>query len=173
MPRVDENIINFAMYEGETEFFGMVEVTLPDISQLTEEISGAGIAGKVESVIIGHIEAMTTTFNFRTVTNKVTKLMKPEVHTVDLRAARQATNSTNGSQVVDKIKHVMKVFPKKTTNGKIAPASPSDVSGEYAVSYFATYINGEKKVEVDPLNFIYYVNGTDYLAKVKEALAKS
>lgn len=42
----------------------------------------------------------------------------------------------------------------------------------YAVSYYATYIDGKKKLEIDPLNYIYYVNGKDYLADVRKALGK-
>ena len=35
------------------------------------------------------------------------------------------------------VKHIMKVKPKKTALGKVAAASTADVSGEYAVSYYA------------------------------------
>lgn len=172
MARIDENIINFALYENSTEYCGMVEVTLPDISNLTEEISGAGIAGKIEAVMVGHIEAMTTTFNFRTVTDKVTNLMKPEEHSIDLRVAQQFRNTTSQTVGIDKVKHIMRVKPKKTSLGKVAPASPADVSGEYAVSYWAMYINDIKRIEIDPANFICYIHGKDYLADVKKALGK-
>ena len=39
-----------------------------------------------------------------------------------------------------------------------------------SVRYWATYIDGKKVREVDQLNFICYVNGTDYLADVRKAL---
>ena len=35
-----------------------------------------------------------------------------------------------------------------------------------------TYINGKKVRELDPLNFICYINGVDYLAGVRAALGK-
>ena len=57
MAKVDETVIGFAVYEDATEYYGMSEVTLPEISNLTEEISGAGMGGKVEAVILGAIEA--------------------------------------------------------------------------------------------------------------------
>ena len=68
MPKIDELVVNYAIYENATEYLGTTEVELPDIAFLTEEISGAGIGGKVEEIIMGHIEAMSTTFSFRTVT---------------------------------------------------------------------------------------------------------
>ena len=87
MPKIDEIITNYAVYEDATEYLGTSEVTLPEITNLAEEISGAGIAGNVEAVIIGHIEAMTLTLNFRTVTANTIKLAEPRVHKLDLRAA--------------------------------------------------------------------------------------
>ena len=77
MPKIDETVIGFAVYEDATEYIGISEVTLPEISNITEEISGAGIGGKIESVILGAIEAMSLTLNFRTVTNNAIKLHEP------------------------------------------------------------------------------------------------
>ena len=62
--------------------------------------------------------------------------------------------------------------PKKTALGKLAVASAADVSGEYATSYYALYIDGVKVTEIDPLNFICIINGTDYLQQVRKALGK-
>nr|DAO70317.1 MAG TPA: tail tube protein [Caudoviricetes sp.] len=70
------------------------------------------------------------------------------------------------------VKHILVVTPKKLNPGKVATAAAAEVSGEYAVSYYATYIDGKKKLEIDPLNDIYYVNGKDYLADVRKALGK-
>ena len=162
----------FAVYEDATEYIGISEVTLPEISNITEEISGAGIGGKIESVILGAIEAMSLTLNFRTVTNNAIKLHEPRQHNIDLRAAQQQKDTVKGTTEVVSVKHILVVTPKKLNPGKVATAAAAEVSGEYAVSYYATYIDGKKKLEIDPLNYIYYVNGKDYLADVRKALGK-
>ena len=172
MPKIDETVIGFAVYEDANEYMGVSEVTLPEISNMTEEISGAGIGGKIESVILGAIEAMTLSLNFRTVTNNAIKLHEPRQHQIDLRAAQQEKDTTSGTTNVVQVKHMLTITPKKLNPGKVATASAAEVSGEYAVSYYATYIDGKKKLEIDPLNYIYYVNGTDYLAPVRKALGK-
>ena len=56
---MDQSIINFKVYEDSVEYVGMAQATLPDLTALTQSISGAGIAGNVESVILGHFDAMT------------------------------------------------------------------------------------------------------------------
>lgn len=172
MGKIDELVVNFAVYEDATEYLGMAEATLPDLEFLTEEISGAGIGGKVEEIIIGHLSAMTTTLNFRTVCKSAVRLLEPRVHKLDLRVAQQQMNNRTSETEVSTLKHIMKVKPKKTALGKVAAASTADVSGEYAVSYYAMYIDGKKNTEIDPLNFICIINGHDYLEEVRRALGK-
>lgn len=170
MAKIDELIINFRVYEDAYEYLGMSEATLPEVSNLTEEITGAGIAGNVETAVLGHIEAMTLTLNFRTVTRAAIRLAEPRIHNIELRAAQQVTNMQTGMIETVQAKHIMKVRPKKFAPGKLAVASAADASGEYAVSYYALYLDGKKTVEIDPMNFIYYINGTNYLDDVKRAL---
>lgn len=172
MAKIDELVINFAIYEDANEYLGMAEVTLPDLEFLTEELDGAGINGKVEEIIVGHLSAMTTTLNFRTVCNSAVRLLEPRVHKIDLRVAQQQMNNRTSETEVRSLKHIMRVKPKKTALGKVAAASTADVSGEYAVSYYAMYMDGKKNTEIDPLNFICIINGVDYLAAVRKALGK-
>lgn len=172
MPKFDESVINFAVYEDSVEYLGMAKATLPDLTALTQSISGAGIAGNIEAVILGHFDAMTLTLHFRTTTEQAIKLSEPRRHIIDLRVAQQVEDTVGGVVTVQSVKHLFVVVPKRDAGGSIAPSSPTDGSGEYAVRYWATYIDGVKKREIDPLNFICYVNGVDYLADVRRVLGK-
>lgn len=169
---MDQSIINFAVYEDSVEYVGMAKATLPDLTYLTQSISGAGIAGNVEAVIMGHFDTMTLSLDFRTTTQQSIKLSEPRRHTIDLRVAQQDEDTVKGTVVIRKVKHILVVIPKSSKGGSVAPASPSDGSGEYAVRYWATYIDGKKVREIDPYNFIAYFNGVDYLADVRKALGK-
>ena len=97
---MDQSIINFKVYEDSVEYVGMAQATLPDLTALTQSISGAGIAGNVESVILGHFDAMTLGLNFRTVTDQSVKLSEPRRHTIDLRVAQQDEDVVAGKVVV-------------------------------------------------------------------------
>lgn len=170
--KVENGVTNFAVYEDATEYYGMAEVTLPEISSITEEVKGAGISGTFNGAFVGHIEAMTLTLNFRSVTKAAIRLLEPRNHQIDLRASQQVWDSGAGRFKQSHVKHVLMVTPTKYSPGKLAPASPAESSGEYAVTYFATYIDGVKIMEIDILNFIFFVNGVDYLADVRKALGK-
>ena len=170
--KVENGVTNFAVYEDATEYYGMAEVTLPEIASLTEEVKGAGISGVFNGAFVGHLEAMTLTLNFRSVTKAAIRLLEPRNHQIDLRASQQVWDSGAGRFKQSHVKHVLMVTPTKYSPGKLAPASPAESSGEYAVTYFATYIDGVKIMEIDILNFIFFVNGVDYLEDVRKALGK-
>ena len=38
---IDQSVINFAVYEDSVEYLGMSKATLPDVTFLTQSISGA------------------------------------------------------------------------------------------------------------------------------------
>ena len=168
----DSAVINFAVYEDGKEYIGTAKATLPDLSLLTASHSGAGLAGNIEDVILGHMEAMTLGLEFKTLGDNAFRLAEMRYHDIDLRVAQQEEDPVSGTIKVRAVKHYLRVIPKKTGGGGVAPASAADVSGEYAVRYWKTTIDGVKKLESDPMNYICYVNGTDYLASVRTALGK-
>lgn len=164
--------ISYIVYEDAIEKLGVTEATLPDLEYMSETLSGAGIGGEIEEVLIGMMSAMTTTLNFRNVCPAAVSLAEPRTHKIDLRVAQQVTDSKTGDTKVVSVKHILKLKPKKTSMGKVATASAGELSGDYATSYFKTTYNGKTVTEIDPLNFICIINGTDYLAEVRKALGK-
>ena len=169
---MDQTNINFAVYEDGQEYLGMASVTMPTLTNLVQSINGAGIAGNIEAIVLGHMDAMTLGLNFRTTTPASIRLSEPRRHQIDLRVAQQEEDPVNNTINAVAEKHVFVVMPKNHNVGQIAPASPSGASGEYAVRYWATWINGKKVRELDPMNFICMIDGTDYLTPVKKALGK-
>ena len=147
--KVDNGTTNFAVYEDATEFYGMAEATLPEISQITEEVKGAGIAGAFNGAFVGHIEAMTLTLNFRSVTADAIKLAEPRNHQLDLRASQQYWDNSAGKFIQQAVKHVLMVTPTKFAPGKLAPAASAEASGEYAATYPNPLYEGET---ADPAN---------------------
>lgn len=165
--KVDNGTLNFRVYEDATVFYGMAEVALPEISLLAEEIKGGGIAGAFSGVFMGHTEAMSTTMNFRSVTVDVTRLMEPRNHQIQLLSSQQMWDSAAGVFKEVAVKHLLTGTPSKYNPGKLAPASPTETTVELAVTYFATFIDGVKKTEIDPINCIFFMNGKDWLAQTR------
>lgn len=106
MPRVDQSTINWAVYEDNTEYAGMAQATLPNLTALTQSISGAGIAGNVDAVILGHFDAMSMTLNYRTMTEQAVRLSEPRRHNIDLRYAVQDEDPVAAAVQIRAIKHI-------------------------------------------------------------------
>jgi P2 family phage contractile tail tube protein len=172
MAAIDTGTINFAVYEDAVEYLGMAEVTLPDIELMSEAIKGAGISGEFNAPYLGHTSAMTASINFRTVNENASKLLEPRNHQLEFRASQQYRENSTGEVTTKAVKYVLIAQPTKLGLGKLAPASPADVSGEYSITYLFMSLNGKKNIEIDILNFIFYVNGVDYLEKVRKDLGK-
>ncbi|MGN1369363.1 MAG: phage major tail tube protein [Aristaeellaceae bacterium] len=167
-----EAIVNFEVYENSVNYAGIASVQLPNINYITQNITGAGIAGTVESVLIGMIDAMSATFNFRSCMGAAVNLLTPVKHTIDLRAAEQHWDTVNVERNVVSDKYVLVMVPKNFTAGTISPASMVDTNIEFSVAYYAAYKDGKKCWEIDPFNYICEIDGVDYMASVRQALGK-
>lgn len=172
MPKQPEAYIDFEVYENATNFVGVAQATLPDISFLTQTITGAGIAGNIEAVLTGMVDAMTLTLQFRSATDAAVNLLKPTKHNIDLRVAEQYWNTVSSAKQIQADKYVMTVLPKKFSPGTVAPAAAADANGEYSVYYYAGYKDGKKLWEIDPWNYICNIGGVDYMKDVRKALGK-
>ena len=172
MAGFDESTINFTVFEDDIGQIGVATAPLPTLSAIMQTISGAGISGNVEVGIAGYYDTMELGLAFRNFTSCNVRLSEPRLHTIQLRAAMQVEDPTDGVVRIQEIKHVFTVLPKTDAGGSVAPASPTNGSGTYAVRYWATYIDGERVREIDPFNSICFINGTDYLADVRAALGK-
>jgi P2 family phage contractile tail tube protein len=167
-----EAYIGFTVYENSKELLGAAKAKLPDIKFLTQTVSGAGIAGNVEAVLKGLIDAMTLGLDFISPTDAAVNLASPVKHKIDLRVAEQQWDTIGAQSLVAANKFVMVVIPKNLTIGSVAAASAADTSGEYAVYYYAAYKDGKQLWEIDPYNFICKINGVDYMKEVRAALGK-
>ena len=169
MSQFSEIITGFMVYEDDVHYYGLADVTLPNITQITEEMEGAGVAGKYTSTVMGHIEAMKSTINFRNATENAVKLFRPTEHHLELRANVQERDSVKGAVDLG-VKHVLIASPINLDMGKLGNYVKGDSSAEFAVRYYAMYLNGKKKIEVDPFNYIFNVDGVDYLTDIRKNL---
>lgn len=172
MDKRTEAYIDFLVYRNSRELLGVAKAKMPDIKFLTQTVSGAGVAGNVEAILKGMIDAMTLGLEFISATDSAVELAAPVKHNIDLRVAEQQWNKVKARSEVASSKYVMVVIPKSTTIGGIATASPADASGEYAVYYYAAYKGNKQLWEIDPYNYICKINGVDYMKEVRAALGK-
>lgn len=170
MNQVPEKLISFRVYEDGADLLGVADAELPSLKAMTEEVKGAGIAGKVDSPVLGHYDSMTIKLSWRTVTRPTVSLAQPKVHSLDLRGAIQVMNAGAGEYKVVPLKVAVRCIPKDTGLGKLDVGAKSDASNEFEVVYIKVTLDGETVLEIDKYNYICIIDGVDFLKQVREAL---
>ncbi len=167
---VPEKLINFRVYQDGADLIGISDVTLPKLEAVTETVKGAGIAGEIDSPTLGHYGSMEVELNWRTLLKSNIVLAKPKGVNLDLRGACQMNNSESGTLETVPVKVVLRGLPKSTDLGKLEMGSTTDTKNTIEVTYIKISVNGETVLELDKYNYICNIDGTDYLAEVREAL---
>ncbi len=167
---VRDKLINFEVFAAGNRKLGMADVTLPEISYKTDALSGAGIGGEIDMPTLGQTDSMELQIAWRTVNEDITELLRQEAHDLELRGANQHYDAGTGKFRVQAVKVNVRGVPKSGNLGKFEPASKSDSTSTLELLYLKVTIDGEKLIEIDKLNYIHFVDGTDYLASVRDAL---
>lgn len=173
MPKVPEKLINYSVYRNGSEFLGTADVELPSLEALTETVSGAGIAGEVDSPTLGHYGSMTTTLNWRTIDKPMLRLAAPQAHSLDFRGAQQVYDSAAGTYRSVGVRVSIRGIPKTTTLGNLAPNSPTEGSNELEVVYIKVLVDGQNILEIDKYNYVCVIDGVDYMSTIRRQLGLS
>ncbi|MFJ1230860.1 phage major tail tube protein [Yersinia proxima] len=168
--QIPERLINFRGYREGKYVIGIADVTLPSIEAITETLSGSGIAGELETPVLGHFKSMTVSIKWRTITKESIVLGSQESHQVTFRGAMQLYDAGTGKYKTSAVVVEMKIIPKKISLGNLQPAKPTEGENEFEVIYIKLSIDGDEVLEIDKLNFICAINGSDILQTVREDL---
>ena len=151
---IPERLINYRVYNEANALMGMATVDLPELQAMSDTVSGAGIAGEIDSPVLGHYQAMSSTFNWRTIERPALELAKQQAHQLEIRV-------------------VMRAIPKNFSLGSFEPGSTTDSSTEFEVVYLKIVVDDKEVVEIDKYNFIAKFGDTDMLESVRKDLGMS
>jgi len=168
---VPDKVINYNVYSEGEQLIGVSgEVTLPKLEAMSETVSGAGIAGEFECPTPGHFGSMTIEIPFRTIIDQSFSLMVPAAQTLILRASQHSLDVSGGTFNKRQLKITLKVIPKGVELGTMGVSKPTDTKNTLEVIYIKIVENGDTLLELDKLNFIYIVNGTDVFADIRDQI---
>lgn len=166
--KVPERLINFNVYAESGTLYGVADLELPELETISDTVSGAGIAGELESPTLGHYGSMSMTINFRTPTKAVLELTAPHMHVLDCRGSIQITDAATGVITTESIRVSVQVRTKTSSLGSFEAGATTDTSIEFEVYRIAVTIGNIPAIVIDKLNFIAMFYGVDYLAEVRK-----
>ena len=167
------NLTIYECYYNGARMIGLVTIDLPEFSNILTDINGAGIAGDFSMPSPGMLEDMEITLHFHTTQRGVVELFAHKAHSLTLMEAINAYDSAKGTFRAQPQKIVLRGVPHKLTPGKLERASEMDTEVSLGVDYIKITIDGAEAVEYDKFNFVYKVNGHDYMSGTKTAIGRS
>lgn len=172
MANIPHVLINANVYSEGNELLGVGTVELPDFEFMDEDVSGLGIAGELNLPVLGHFKSLTMNIKWNSVTEHAIKLLAPESHSLTIYASVQSWNTTGGKFEPVPVRVAVRTMPKKTGIGNFEPGKKMEPETELELVYAKVSVNGNQMLEIDKINFICEIDGTDYLADVRSQLGK-
>lgn len=169
MNNIPEKINGYNLYDLGEKLIGITgDVEIPNLEAMTATISGAGILGEVESPIIGHFPSLVMTIPYRTITKDSARIAEPKHQVLTLRADQNSYDVSQGEISHQGLKIVIGGTPKAYTPGTIKVGEGTGTQVTLEVVYIKITLANEVLLELDKYNYIYVVNGIDYLAEVRK-----
>lgn len=164
-----ELIQDFNMYLDGNRLFGITStVNLPDLEAMTQTISGTGILGEYEAAALGHFGAMEQEIPFRVINDDYFKLIDPIGSlNLTLRGAIQLEDKTVMAKGGVGMRIVYRGHVKKIALNRAEQRNFMEATIAFDATYYMVELAGVQRIELDKLNSIYRVNGTDVLAYMR------
>lgn len=164
-----EKLTGYNLYNaGERLLGNTAETEFPTLEAMTTTLSGAGIAGEIESPNIGQFGSMAMTITFRTLSKEAFKLNAPVRQEITLRGNQQSSDKASSAKKNHKLKVMIEGMTKSFKTGTFkTTGGTADTQVTIEVEYLKVEVDGEVLLELDKLNYIYFVDGVDYLEEIR------
>ncbi|MBE7727029.1 MAG: phage tail protein [Enterocloster citroniae] len=159
----------FNVYKNGTQLVGIAEeFTLPEVTNLTDSLEGAGTGGTMDIPVVGLVEDMEMEISFSSLCEDIFSVMDPtEVADITLSGCLQGQDAGTGAIKFQQISVSVRGLVKKFTPGSMKAGAKMGSSVTLGLSYYKIVLDGKTMLEIDRFNGVYTVNGNDVLKDVR------
>lgn len=161
---------NYEAYDTGQRLLGITTVDLPDFNFLTDEVSGPGVMGNLALPAIAHTESLELSLNWRTINEDLTYLLIPHAHDFSLRSGQHNYDVANGITQSQPIRIDFRGLTKGMPLGKLEKAAETESKTTFELIVLAIYVDNAQKLYYDKLNYIFKIDGADYLADYRSSV---
>lgn len=167
---IPEVINNFNVYKAGNRMLGVTsEMSLAEIQAMTETISGAGLLGEYNTVLLGHYSSIQQEIPFRMLEEDVFSLANPmDIQELTLRGTEQYTDKNTLNLETKGMRIIIRGRSVKFSPGTLKMGGQMNASVTLEVLYIKIEIGGETKLELDKINEVLVVDGEDIMARIKQ-----
>lgn len=164
-----ELINNYNVYNKGNQWLGITgDVELPELESVTETLEGAGMLGEIDVSAVGHFSSGQLTVPFTTINRNVFEALD-FAHPLELqlRASKQNANKASGGCTYTPTRVVVRGMSHTLELGHLTKGKQMETSLEIEYTYIKIEDEGFTVLELDKLNNVFIVNGTDQLAAIR------
>lgn len=167
---IPNQVNNYSIWLAGSRFIGMADVTLPNLTNMTDELKGAGLGGITNIPVAAHYDDWTATLNFHVITEEGCEFMRQDGLTIEARAGIQYLDPGQHKLQVGAWRFVMGIMPRGFDLGKLEVGTKQTCAVEVGVIYIKGIFNGTEIFEKDKINLIDKFKGTDSAAAIRSAI---
>lgn len=168
---IPEVLHSFNVYDGggNRQIGVSDEMSMAEIKSKVATISGAGIIGSYDVPIVGYFDSIVQEIPFRVLYLNLSELINPmKMQTINIRGSIQVTDKSTGVSDFVSFRYMLKGRTTTLTPGTLKLGDVMGAKISIEATYVLIEIGGEVMVEIDKLNSIFKVDGTDLLEKARK-----
>jgi hypothetical protein len=162
-----------AYLEGADSFIGVTNIELPELSSMTTEVTGIGLAGKLDAPVRGHFESMEVTFNWRTIEETGLSIIGGEAFALELYGDTQHFDGGVNEYGHEQVRVVIRGRAKSYKPGTMEAGKTADASNTLECHYIKFEVGGKTIVEIDKFGYKAVINGVDIMEAVRRNIGMS
>ena len=169
--KVPEGINDVRVYiNGSDSAVTASKIELPEIKNLTADVTGIGLAGKIEAPIQGHFDSMECTISWQVPTVDNAQLFGGEAISIEAYADVQGFDGGESRYTHDQFRVAMRGRIKSHKPGSLEAGSTSDAETVIEVHYVKEEMSGKTLAEIDKYGYKCVINGNDIMAPIRANL---
>lgn len=165
--KISGDVIANKIRINDSEIEDVISIELPEVTNGTYEVKGAGVMGTIDMPSFSKIEGLSLTVEYRSSTENNINLLSPTVHEVKIAFVKDVVGD-DGVFSADGNKVFAQVRTKSHKMGTISNGENMSASATFEVlSYKMVDGHGKELINIDKIKYIYRINGVDYAEQTR------
>lgn len=170
MPEIPSLLNDFNVYsEDDEKYVGLAsKLELPELSNITETVAGAGLLGEFEDSATGQFESATFKLTFSNLLNEFFRTADTtDPIMLTCRGVYQHRDRGTARANYHKVVIIVRGISKTQTLGSWEKGKKGEPELELELYYIKVTIDGVTELELDKLNYVFILHGKDLMEPIR------
>lgn len=171
MAMIPETLAGYNVYEGDTgdKFLAQTgNMTLATLTAMTNEVTGAGIAGSYNAPAAGSYQSISQEIPLTAPTPQSFRFMNPmKRSTLNIRGMVQVVDRSTGTRDRVPLRITLSGYGTAISPGTLQTGNPLGSTLTMEVTHIKIVLGNETVFEVDKLNQVCIIDGVDIFEEIR------